>query len=116
MANTGKSQRTLDRFNRWESLLSEAGIKTEYDVTDDQVVLKWERARDGSVVECGHLSAIMRRKTGNLRFCGGSVFNYGVYHCGDTAKVRTYREASSAVSHAVDLASWYASRSVEVMA
>ena len=112
MNATGKSQRTLDRFNRWESLLSQqAGIKTEYGITDDQVALKWERTRDGCVVEYGHLSAVLSSRTGNLQFCGGTVFIYT-----SMAKIKTYREASSAVSFAVDLASWYASRSVEVTA
>ena len=96
---TGTSQRTLDRLNRMEDCLRAAGLRTEYGIVDNKVVLKWERIRHGFVVETGHLFAVMGDRTGNLRFCGGTVSAGTLYE-----QIRTYREAWDAVGHAVERA------------
>ena len=98
---TGTSQRTLDRLNRMEQLLRDAGIKTDYGFNEQGsvVVLNWERVRNGCVIERGHLFAVMSDRTGNLRFCGGGVSAYGKYD-----EIRTYRDAWNAISLATEMA------------
>lgn len=96
---TGRAQKTIDRFDRMEDCLRHAGITTNYRVTADEIVLEWERTRNGIVVEYGHLFAIPNSRTGNLRFCGGTVSGFG-----PSRVISTYREAWSAVGEAIELA------------
>lgn len=96
---TGTSQRTLDRFNRMELLLRQAGIKTEYSASEEQITLTWQRIRNGTVVERGDLWAFRSVRTGNLRFCGGGVAAYSGYD-----QIKTYRDAWNAINLATEMA------------
>lgn len=89
----------LDRFNRMETVLRESGLKTEYSVTADEIVLTWERTRNGTVIERGNLWALRSDRTGNLLFRGGGVAAYSKYD-----QIKTYRDAWTAISLATSMA------------